>query len=218
MAFVAGQRSTVDRHYLAFFGMTLCAGWLLVAVSSYQWIKTWRTHMSSLGQQIKDTSGVAPSSLLFDHTHRHNAVAPTRVFSRCLEWFSWHIRSTLITCCLPALFLAGWIYLSCQQLLCIINGWPVRPSMAAAGRWLTMALRAHPEPGARAAQLAGMHDAGKDAWGPTGVLHACEEVLDAVGGLVSAVEPGQFTRPRGVHESVWPAAAERVEDRSPVGR
>ncbi|WP_217207309.1 TIGR03086 family metal-binding protein [Streptomyces sp. AC550_RSS872] len=81
------------------------------------------------------------------------------------------------------------------QLLCIINGRPVRPSMAAAGRWLTTALRAHPEPGARAAQLAEMYDAGKDAWGPTGVLHACEEVLDAVGRLVSAVEPGQFAQP-----------------------
>ncbi|WP_089102862.1 RipA family octameric membrane protein [Streptomyces hyaluromycini] len=113
VAFVAGQRGAVDRHWLAFFGMTLCVGWLLVALSSYQWIKTWRTHMSTLGQQIKDTSGVAPSSLLFDHTHRHNAVAATGVFSRCLEWFSWHVRPTLITCCLPALFLGGWIYLSC---------------------------------------------------------------------------------------------------------
>ncbi|MEY9988545.1 uncharacterized protein (TIGR03086 family) [Streptomyces sp. V4I8] len=67
--------------------------------------------------------------------------------------------------------------------------------MAAAGRWLTTALRAHPEPGARATHLAGLYDVGQDVWEPTGVLHACDEVLDAVGGLVSAVEPGQFDRP-----------------------
>ncbi|MDI3406953.1 TIGR03086 family metal-binding protein [Streptomyces cavernicola] len=81
------------------------------------------------------------------------------------------------------------------QLLCVINGLPVRPSMAAAGRWLTAALRAHPEPGARAARLAELYDAGQDAWQPTGVLHACDVVLDAVGGLVSAVQPDQFDRP-----------------------
>ncbi|WP_326761694.1 TIGR03086 family metal-binding protein [Streptomyces phaeochromogenes] len=81
------------------------------------------------------------------------------------------------------------------QLLCIINGRPVRPSMAAAGRWLTTALRAHPEPGVRAARLAELYDAGQDVWEPNGVLHACDEVLDAVGELVSAVEPGQFGQP-----------------------
>jgi hypothetical protein len=116
VAFVAGSQGTVvDRHYLAFFGMALCAGWFLVAVSSYQWIKTWRAHMTSLGQQIKDSSGVAPSSLLFSRAHRHSTVAPDAAFSHWLEWFSWHIRPTLITCCLPALFLGGWIYLSCTN-------------------------------------------------------------------------------------------------------
>ncbi|MER6133711.1 TIGR03086 family metal-binding protein [Streptomyces sp. NPDC001815] len=81
------------------------------------------------------------------------------------------------------------------QLLCIINGWPVRPSMAAAGRWLTTALRANPEPGARAAQLDAVYDADDDAWEPLGVLHACEEALDAVEMLVSAVRRDQFDRP-----------------------
>lgn len=81
------------------------------------------------------------------------------------------------------------------QLLCIINGRPARPSMAAAGQWLTTALRANPAPGARAAQLGGIYDAGPDAWGAAGVLRACEEVLDAVGTLVSAVDPAQFGRP-----------------------
>ncbi|MFD9438432.1 TIGR03086 family metal-binding protein [Streptomyces sp. NPDC060006] len=81
------------------------------------------------------------------------------------------------------------------QLLCIINGWPVRPSMAAAGRWLTTALRANPEPGARAARLDAVYDAGDDAWEPLGVFHACEEALDAVEMLVSAVRRDQFDLP-----------------------
>ncbi|MFI1357448.1 TIGR03086 family metal-binding protein [Streptomyces sp. NPDC020898] len=81
------------------------------------------------------------------------------------------------------------------QLLCVINGWPVRPSMAAAGQWLTTALRANSAPGARAARLGEVYDAGEDAWEPAGVLHACDEVLDAVGVLVAAVTPGQFDRP-----------------------
>ncbi|MBE1598185.1 TIGR03086 family metal-binding protein [Streptomyces stelliscabiei] len=81
------------------------------------------------------------------------------------------------------------------HLLCVINGRPVRPSMAAAGHWLTTALRAHPAPGARAARLDALYDAGADAWEPGGVLRACEEVLDAVGLLVAAVEPDQFDRP-----------------------
>ncbi|HSX99639.1 MAG TPA: TIGR03086 family metal-binding protein, partial [Streptomyces sp.] len=81
------------------------------------------------------------------------------------------------------------------QLLCVINGRPVRPSMAAAGHWLTTALRAHPESGARAARLDALYDAGADTWEPAGVLRACDEALDAVGLLVSAVEPEQFDRP-----------------------
>ncbi|MFF0745505.1 TIGR03086 family metal-binding protein [Streptomyces sp. NPDC004111] len=78
------------------------------------------------------------------------------------------------------------------QLLCLINGLPVRPGMAAAGAWLTTALRTNPEPGARAAELDGMYDSGADAWGPAGVLSACREVLAAVNGLVAAVVPDQF--------------------------
>ncbi|MBB6439518.1 hypothetical protein [Streptomyces candidus] len=42
------------------------------------------------------------------------------------------------------------------QLLCLINGWPVRPSMAAAGEWLMTALSTNTEPGARAAELGEM--------------------------------------------------------------
>ncbi|MFC7307777.1 TIGR03086 family metal-binding protein [Streptomyces monticola] len=78
------------------------------------------------------------------------------------------------------------------QLLCTINGLPVRPSMAAAGAWLVTALRTSPAPGARAAELDGIYDDGADAWqtaGPAGVLDACARVLDLVQGLVSAVDP-----------------------------
>ncbi|MEU8915348.1 TIGR03086 family metal-binding protein [Streptomyces nigrescens] len=78
------------------------------------------------------------------------------------------------------------------QLLCLINGQPVRPSMAAAGEWLMTALRTNPEPGARAAELGAMYDIGADAWEPAGVLNACREVLDAVNTLVSAVDPARF--------------------------
>ncbi|MGW1373960.1 TIGR03086 family metal-binding protein [Streptomyces sp. NPDC002446] len=80
-------------------------------------------------------------------------------------------------------------------LLCVINGQPTRPSMAAAGQWLRTALRANPAPGARAAELGGIYDTGEDAWGTAGVLHACESVLDAVNALVSAVDRDQFDRP-----------------------
>ncbi|MGW7417705.1 TIGR03086 family metal-binding protein [Streptomyces sp. NPDC054863] len=81
------------------------------------------------------------------------------------------------------------------QLLCVINGRPARPSLAAAGQWLRTALRANPAPGTRAAGLGEIYDAGEQAWGPAGVLHACEAVLDAVRTLVEAVEPGEFGRP-----------------------
>ncbi|MFG2888244.1 TIGR03086 family metal-binding protein [Streptomyces sp. NPDC048248] len=81
------------------------------------------------------------------------------------------------------------------QLLCFINGAPVRPSLAAAGNWLMTALRTNPEPGARSTELGALYDAGADAWEPEGLLDACERVLRTVGGLVSVVDPGMFARP-----------------------
>jgi uncharacterized protein (TIGR03086 family) len=89
------------------------------------------------------------------------------------------------------------------QLLCIINGLPVRPSLAAAGDWLITALRTNPSPGARAAELEKLYDADADAdaddaaaaWHPGGVLDACARVLDAVEALVGATTPDQFDRP-----------------------
>ncbi|GAB7035963.1 MerR family transcriptional regulator [Streptomyces sp. NPDC021749] len=79
------------------------------------------------------------------------------------------------------------------QLLCVINGQPARPSMTEAGNWLKTALRANPTPGARAAELGTLYDSGADAWEPAGLLAACERVLYAVDGLVSAVDPSRST-------------------------
>ncbi|WP_433157285.1 TIGR03086 family metal-binding protein [Kribbella sp. CA-247076] len=81
------------------------------------------------------------------------------------------------------------------QLVCTINGWPVRPSIAAEGRWLTTALRTNPEPRARESKLADLYDAGDEAWRPDGIIEACERVLTAVGGLVETVERNDFDRP-----------------------
>ncbi|MFE7315959.1 TIGR03086 family metal-binding protein [Streptomyces sp. NPDC057555] len=81
------------------------------------------------------------------------------------------------------------------QLMCLVNGWPVRPAMAAAGDWLTTALRANPAPGARAEELGTLYDAGADAWRPAGVLDACERTLAVVEDLVRAVQPDQFGLP-----------------------
>ncbi len=72
------------------------------------------------------------------------------------------------------------------QLMCVINGSPVRPCMAAAGEWLVTALRANPEPGARAARISEMlgQDADVDA---AYKLEGCARVLAEVEALVAAV-------------------------------
>ncbi|MFC5720815.1 TIGR03086 family metal-binding protein [Streptomyces gamaensis] len=81
------------------------------------------------------------------------------------------------------------------QLMCVINGRPVRTGMAAAGDWLKTALRTNPAPGARAEELGTLYDTGADAWQPAGVLDACARVLAAVDGLVRSVGPDQFGLP-----------------------
>ncbi|WP_329144607.1 TIGR03086 family metal-binding protein [Streptomyces sp. NBC_01456] len=81
------------------------------------------------------------------------------------------------------------------QLMCIINGWPLRPSMAAAGNWLKTALRTNPAPGARAEELGTLYDTEVDAWQPAGVLDGCARILAAVNDLVRAVGPDQFSLP-----------------------
>ncbi|MGW4642944.1 TIGR03086 family metal-binding protein [Sphaerisporangium sp. NPDC004334] len=107
------------------------------------------------------------------------------------------------------------------QLMCVINGLPVRPSIAAAGRWLTTALRTNPEPGAREARIAALlrqegrapASGGEDAApgitgdrpetaagtvgdaGPEGIVGDCARVLAEVGELVAAVPPGRLADP-----------------------
>ncbi|WP_416875215.1 TIGR03086 family metal-binding protein [Kitasatospora sp. SC0581] len=81
------------------------------------------------------------------------------------------------------------------QLLCLINGQPARPSLETAGNWLKTALRANPEPGRRAADLDALYDSGAEAWEPVGLIAACERVLQAVGDLVSAVDPSRLDGP-----------------------
>ncbi|RBQ20882.1 TIGR03086 family protein [Spongiactinospora rosea] len=80
------------------------------------------------------------------------------------------------------------------QLMCIINGMPVRASIKAEGEWLMTALRANPEPGAREAGLAEVLET-PAALEPAALLEACARVLDEVGALVAAVTPAQMGDP-----------------------
>lgn len=91
------------------------------------------------------------------------------------------------------------------QLVCLINGLPVRPGLAAAGEWLITALRANPAPGALAARHkalyasapAGAGGAGEAsaALRPDRIVETCATVLDEVGKLVAAVGPDRFRDP-----------------------
>ncbi|GAA1503593.1 hypothetical protein GCM10009677_39440 [Sphaerisporangium rubeum] len=81
------------------------------------------------------------------------------------------------------------------QLTCVLNGLPVRPGMADAGRWLTTALRANPEPGAEARRVADVADADTTGTTPAMKLDACRRVLAEVGHLVAAVPPGHMNAP-----------------------
>ncbi|MFD7121492.1 TIGR03086 family metal-binding protein [Streptomyces sp. NPDC059922] len=85
------------------------------------------------------------------------------------------------------------------QLVCVINGRPVRPSLAPAGAWLMTALRTNPTPGARATTLEALYDGDAASDGPqapgTGIVDALASVLAEVGRLVTAVGPGRFGDP-----------------------
>ena len=98
------------RSDISSFGLVLAIGWLLVASSSYCWVKTWRAHMIELGEQLEEVTDVTLSSSLFARDRRRRAF-PKGTFSELFERFSWFVRPTLVTCCLPILFIAGWIYL-----------------------------------------------------------------------------------------------------------
>jgi uncharacterized protein (TIGR03086 family) len=80
------------------------------------------------------------------------------------------------------------------QLLCVLGGRPAPAGIAEAGQWLTTALRANPEPGARGSRLEALYTDGTDPW-PDGVLDAFTRVQDTVGTLVRATAPDQFDLP-----------------------
>jgi uncharacterized protein (TIGR00725 family) len=118
--------SVADRHAVAIFGLALTSGWLLVASSSYMWVKTWRAHMIVLGKSLDEIVSVDISTKSFERKARKDierearkaqaadAFSERRVrdrFWKILEWFSWYVRPTLVICCLPVLFIGGWAYL-----------------------------------------------------------------------------------------------------------
>ncbi|WP_344617237.1 TIGR03086 family metal-binding protein [Dactylosporangium salmoneum] len=80
------------------------------------------------------------------------------------------------------------------QLLCVINGWPVRPSLAAAGQWLMTALRANPAPGARAAEISAVLG-GAARSGPEEVSRAYARVVAEVAEIVATVTADRFDDP-----------------------
>ena len=113
------------RTAAASFGLAMAAAWLLVAVSSYSWLKTWRAQMTSLALKLdpqkKEFGGT------FDPDVRRclhrDAYGPGRSkpdqrrligrpqpLWRMSESLSWFVRPTFVTCCLPIIFIAAWIY------------------------------------------------------------------------------------------------------------
>jgi hypothetical protein len=111
---------------VAIFGLALTLGWLLVASSSYMWVKTWRAHMIVLGKSLAEKASVDISSNSFEREARKNIEREARKsqatyassekkvkdrFWKIHGWFSWYVRPTLVICCLPALFIGGWAYL-----------------------------------------------------------------------------------------------------------
>jgi uncharacterized protein (TIGR03086 family) len=75
------------------------------------------------------------------------------------------------------------------QLMSIINDWPVRPSLAAAGQWLITALRNNPAPGAHTTLIE------SEPPDPAILLDACARVLAEVDTIVAAVIPDRFDDP-----------------------
>jgi uncharacterized protein (TIGR00725 family) len=98
-----GKLSVADRHAVAIFGLALTLGWLLVASSSYMWVKTWRAHMIVLGKSLDEIVSVDISTKSFERKARKDierearkaqaadAFSERRVrdrFWKLLEWFS----------------------------------------------------------------------------------------------------------------------------------
>jgi hypothetical protein len=105
---------TVNHSALAVFGLALAVAWFVAAISSYAWIKTWRAHMIELSDDLTKRAHVPVSHTHFDHKKRYGAYERgygEEVLWKRLEWLTWKIRPTSIICCLPLLFIGGWIYL-----------------------------------------------------------------------------------------------------------
>lgn len=114
VAVAAGSSTShmvLSQSSLAIFSLVLCIGWLLVAFSSYQWIKILRAHMSESARQLESVTGVVLSPAVFQRPVRQSLVGSASFASRLLERTSWYVRPTLVTCCLPLLFMVGWIYI-----------------------------------------------------------------------------------------------------------
>lgn len=93
---------------IAVFGLTMSVAWLAVALSSYQWIKTWRAHVVDLAQRLKDATGIEVSGRSFVRGNRAGHTAHSSPRHRLLEKASWYVRPTVVTCCLPLIFLVSW--------------------------------------------------------------------------------------------------------------
>ncbi|GGK07095.1 hypothetical protein GCM10011583_43490 [Streptomyces camponoticapitis] len=88
------------------------------------------------------------------------------------------------------------------QLICLINGLPVRPDLAAPGEWLMTALRANPAPGALAARHEALYASGppeeadgSEALRPDRIVETFASVLAGVGKLVAGVGADRFGDP-----------------------
>ncbi|GGM21192.1 TIGR03086 family metal-binding protein [Dactylosporangium sucinum] len=80
------------------------------------------------------------------------------------------------------------------QLLCVINGRPVRASIAREGQWLMTALRANPTPGARAERIAEALAKEAEESAAAALAHY-ERVVADVDAIVAAVTRAQFADP-----------------------
>lgn len=104
----------VNRPAIAAFGLALAVAWFVAAMGSYVWIKTWRAHMIQLSGCLKESTYIVVSHAHFKHKRRqetHESIYRDQLFWKQFEWLTWFIRPTFIICCLPLLFIGGWIYL-----------------------------------------------------------------------------------------------------------
>ena len=114
----SGKVSMVNPRDAAYFGLALTVAWSVSATGSYMWIKTWRAHMLKLGGDLEERTRVAVSVLNFQRSRRHAIHGQVyghqyrQRFWKQLEFLTWYVRPTFVFCCVPLVFMAGWIYLA----------------------------------------------------------------------------------------------------------